>query len=459
MLMQIGELVRPLRQVRGVFYGWWLVGMAALVMVLSSGPLSQSLSAWFVVLERQFRWSRTQLTLSFALTRVEGSIMGPIGGYLIDKLGPRLMVFIGLLVLGGGFILLSQVHSLWMFYLAFLVMSMGQGLGTWMPMMTVLNSWFIRRRSMAMALALEGFYIGGITLVPLIVWAIDPDEPGRIGWRATAIVIGIIILALAFPISLIVRNRPEDYGAYPDGDRPDDNRPDGSGPDSGKPASASISVGDSGAQQAEARPTEDGPEYTWQQAIRTKTFWLISIGHSCSSIVMVALMAQLGPMLNIDRGLSLQTVGWVIATYTGVGAVFTLIGGYVGDRVPIRYAIFGFSAIQSAAVIIVLYAHSAFMAYAFAVVLGIGFGGRSPLTTSIPGVYFGRKAFASITGISMLPMNVMLLAAPLFAAFMRDRVGSYDIPFITITAVSGFGAFLFLLLGEPKPLAASHPPD
>ena len=439
MSVQVGQLIRPLRQVRGAFYGWWLVGVAALVMTLGTVPLFQGMSAWFVVLERQFEWSRTQLTLSFSLTRVEGSIMGPIGGYLIDKLGPRRMVLIGLLVLGGGFIMFSQVHSLWMFYLAFIVMSIGQGLGTWLPMMTVLNNWFIRRRSMAMALAMDGFYIGGITLVPLIVWAIDPDEPGRIGWRVTAIVIGIIVLAMAFPVSMIVRSRPEDYGFHPDGV---------------KPAASSRPTSAGGTRQA-AAPVADEPEYTWQQAIRTKTFWLITIGHSCSSIIIVTMMAQLGPMLNIDRGLSLQTVGWVIATYTGVGAAFTLIGGYVGDRVPIRYAIFGFSAIQSAAVIMALQADTAFMAYVFAVLLGIGFGGRSPLTTSIRGVYFGRKAFASITGISQMPMNVMLLAAPLFAAFMKDRVGSYDIPFITIAAVSGLGAFLFLMLGEPRPRSSS----
>ena len=89
------------------------------------------------------------------------------------------------------------------------------------------------------------------------------------------------------------------------------------------------------------------------------------------------------------------------------------------------------------------------MAYLFAVILGIGFGGRTPVTTSIRGVYFGRRAFAAITGMSMVPMNVMLFAAPLFAGYVRDATGSYTVPFLVIAIVCMFGSCLFLLLGNP----------
>ena len=439
MSTQVGGLIGHLKGVRGMYYGWWLAGVAAFVMVLTTVPLFQGMTTWFVVLERNFNWSRTQITLALSLTRIEGSIMGPIGGYLIDKLGPRRMVFIGLLILGGGFILFSRIENLWMFYLAYMVMSVGHGFGGWLPVMTVLNNWFIRQRSTAMAVAMEGFSIGGIALVPLLVWAIDPDAD-RFGWRATAFTIGVVIMLVAFPVSMLVRNRPEDYGFHPDGRQTTPRAAVGTGP-----------------QQAASQAASDEPEYTWQQAIRTKTFWLITMGHSCSSIVIITLMVHLGPMLNIDRGLSLQTVGWVISVYTGVTAVFTLIGGYVGDRVPIRIAIFGFSAIQSVAVVIILFAHSAWMAFLFAIVMGIGLGGRTPLTTAIRGVYFGRRSFASITGVSMLPMNLMLLGAPQFAAYMVDTRGSYVIPFAIIAAISGLGSFLFLLLGDPTPAAAHSP--
>ncbi len=421
--MNMGRSFSP----RGLFYGWTLVGVAAFVMVIGTVPLFQGMTAWFVVLESHFNWSRTQLSIAFSLSRVEGSIMGPISGYLIDRLGSRRMVLIGLVVAGGGFVIMSQMQNIWHFYIAFVVMSMGVGLGTWMPMMTVLNNWFVRNRSTAMALAMEGFLVGGMALVPLLAFVIDPDVPGRPGWRVTALAIGIFLVVVALPVSRLIRNAPEPYGLFPDGEP------------TARPRQSSAS----------SAPDSDEPDFTWQEAVRTSTFWIITMGHACSSIVIVTLTVHLGPMLD-DRGFSLQTIGWVVGAYTGVAAVFTLVGGYVGDRLPIRLALFGFSVIQSGSVVVLMFADNLWMAYLFAVLMGIGFGGRNPLTTAIRGVYFGRKAFASITGMSMIPMNVMLLASPLFAGIMFDATQSYTIPMAVVAVVSLAGSSLFLFLGSPE---------
>ena len=95
----------------------------------------------------------------------------------------------------------------------------------------------------------------------------------------------------------------------------------------------------------------------------------------------------------------------------------------------------------------------------FGILLGIGFGGRNPLTTAIRGVYFGRKAFASITGISMIPMNVLLLASPLFAGIMFDATGTYTVSFATISVVSFLGSALFLFLGDPSSAPSQSKPS
>ena len=418
-----------LRPSQGIFYGWWLTGVSAFVMIIGTVPIFQGMTAWFVVLEREFGWNRAQLSLAFSLSRAEGTVMGPVAGYLVDKIGPRRMVFFGLPVMGVGFILFSRVDNLWQFYGAFVLASMGAGFGTWLPMMTVLNHWFQKRRAMAMSLAMEGFALGGGLLIPALAWAIDPDEPGRLGRRLTAAGIGAVLIVLSWPVSRLIRNRPEEYGLLPDGRREDQ--------------SESGERGGSGQGQTE------GADFTWQEALRTRPFWLITVGHSATSIVIVTLTVHLGPMLT-DLGYSLQIVAWVVSTYTGVGAVFTLVGGYIGDRVPMHLALFGFSVIQSTAVVILLSADTLPMVLLFAVVLGIGFGGRTPMTTAIRGVYFGRRAFASITGISMIPMNIMLLVFPLFAGIMFDAVGSYQIPFSVLAIVSFFGSAMFLLLGKPS---------
>ena len=412
---------------QGIFYGWWLTGIAAFVMVIGTVPIFQGMTAWFVVLEQQFGWNRAQLSLAFSLTRAEGTVMGPVAGYLVDKVGPRRMVLSGLLVMGVGFLLFSRVNNLWQFYGAFVLASMGAGFGTWLPMMTVLNHWFQKKRSLAMSLAMEGFALGGVFVIPVLAWSIDPAEPDRLGWRATAAIIGLGLIVMAGPVSRLVRNRPEEYGEVPDGRRNNQLRSEATGSNQGD--------------------REDG-DYTWQEAIRTRAFWLITMGHAGTSIVVVTLTVHLGPMLT-DLGYSLQMVAWVVSTYTGVGAVFTLIGGYIGDRVPIHFALFVFSIVQSVAVVILLAADTVPLMFLFAVVMGVGFGGRAPMTTAIRGVYFGRRAFASITGVSMIPMNILMLAFPLFAGIMFDRVGDYVIPFTALAATSFVGSTMFLLLGKP----------
>ena len=440
-MIEVKGLVNPLGRLRGTYYGWWLAGVAAIIMALGTVPLFQGLPVWNPVLKAEFGWTATQLALASSLIFAEGSIVGPISGYFIDKVGPRRMVLTGLLILGGGFLLFSWVENLWMFYLAFVVMMLGANMGTWLPMMTVLNNWFLRRRSMAMAVALEGFAVGGIVLIPLIAWAIGgigTDEAERFGWRYTTRGLGVLIMLVAIPVSSLVRTRPEEYGLRPDGDAAAPRPTRSESPEA--PQSAAADRG-----------------FTWQQALRTRAFWLISLGHGCSSTVVITITVHLGLMLD-DRGYSLQTISLIVSAYIGIGALFIPVGGYIGDRVPIRRALFAFSALQSVAMVVVVLAHNAPMIYLFAVLLGIGSGGRTPLTTSIRGVYFGRRAFASITGMSQGFMYIFLFAGPLFAGYIFDRTGSYNVPFITLAVVCFLGSGLFLLLGDPKPSPASPQP-
>ena len=434
------------RSMRDRLYGWWLAGVGALIMALGTVPLFQGLPVWNPVLRNAFGWTAGQMSWAFSVSRIEGGLMGPIEGMLVEKLGPRRMIFIGMTILGAGFVLLSQIRELWHLYAAFFVMSMGAGLGTWLPVMTVMNHWFVRKRTRAMSMVMEGFAVGGVIIPLLLAWAIggtDPAVSERFGWRLAAFVVGVSISVLAIPLSRLVRNRPEDGGLLPDGDAPEE-LPEEPGQLEGQPAPEPQRVVE--------------PGFTWQQAIRTKAFWLISFGHATSSVVIVTVMVHLGLMLD-DRGFSLQTISAVVATYTAINAVFILVGGYLGDRMPIRYSAFGFSAIQSVAVVVLVLAHDKTMLFLFAAILGVGFGGRTPVTTAIRGVYFGRRAFAAITGISMMPMNVLLFSAPLFAGYIRDLTGVYDVPFLTIAVICLIGSCLFLLLGEPASAASEVQPN
>ena len=364
------------------------------------------------------------------MTQVEG-FYGPVIGLLIDKLRPRRMVFIGMVIAGAGFVLFSQIQDLWHLYVAFLILSLGVSVGTWLPMTTVMNHWFTRHKTRAMSLVMEGFAVSGIIVPLLLAWAIggsDPNISERYGWRACALFIGIVCLVSAIPISLLVRNRPADLGLRPDGDP--------AFPTSASPVDADVSPS----------ATED-EGYTLQEAIRTKAFWLISLGLATTTIVIGTIFVHLGLMLD-DRGFSLQTISIVLAVYTAVSAISIPVGGYLGDRLPIKLVVFGLSTLMTLSIVVLVLAHSEEMLFFFAVLFGAGTG-RIPVAAALRGAYFGRKAFAAITGISAVPMNVLLVIGPVYAGLMHDATGTYDVAFLTIAATSLVGSLLFLLLGEP----------
>ena len=427
--------INPFRRSKGVFYGWWLVGVGAFVIAIGAVPMFQGATTWFVVMEKNFDWSKAQLSWAFAFTRVEGGIMGPVAGYLVARLGPRHMVFIGFLILGSGFLLFSQVHHLWMFYTAFVIMGIGVELGTWLSITTAVNNWFQRHRASAIGWTMQGSAIGGIILLPILAWFIDPDRFGLDQWRKVAAVFGATCLLLGFPISRTIRNRPEDYGELPDGD------------------AAPIAP-------AEARQTapalQRGAEagYAWKEAIRTKVFWLMTAGHACSASASVTMAVHLGPMLS-GREFSVTTVGLVLAVQTAVVAVVIPLGGYVGDRSQVRVGLFLFTLLQTVAILVALEADTTQMAVLYAVIMGIGFGGRLPITTSMRGAYFGRRHFPIIMGLSLMPINLLMFAAPLFAGYMFDATNSYAIPFRTIAIVNMVGAFMYLPMGKPKPFPSA----
>ncbi|MFH1141058.1 MAG: MFS transporter [Chloroflexota bacterium] len=413
-----------------IFYGWNIVGASVVALAVMGGSTFQGLGIFFVALERQFGWSRAVLSGAFTLSRGEGAFLGPVEGILVDRLGSRRMVLIGMAILGAGFLFLSTVHTVVGFYAAFLVIFTGAGLGGWLPLMTAINHWFARHRSKAMAIGMTGFNVGGV-LVPALAWVIT-----EVGWRKTSVGLALLVWALAIPLSMLVRNRPEEYGLHPDGDPSSDPGPDHA--------------------QAHADSRTAEIDFTLGEALRTQAFWLISITHALSVASVATLSVHIVPALT-DMDFSLTTAGVVVAIYTFTGVVFQLVGGFLGDRLrskPIAIAIF--VAIQSVSMVLAATMRTMPAVIAFAILYGIGFGGRTPLLTAIRGDYFGRKNFATILGTSQLVLNLVTMGLPLLAGYFYDVMGSYTVPFLGLAVLNIIGAVAILPTRKPaKPASRS----
>ena len=181
--------------------------------------------------------------------------------------------------------------GVWQFYIAFITISLGSGVGGWLAIMALLNNWFVRQRSLAIATSMSGIHLGGL-LVPVLALGIE-----LYGFRLTTFGIAIFLVVLILPVFTLLRDKPEDMGLLPDGGRAGLRHP--SERSAAQPASAD----------------DDEPEFTAMQALRTRAFWILTIVHMSSSVSIVTLALHLAPKLT-DMGMSLSGAGTIVLMYT-----------------------------------------------------------------------------------------------------------------------------------------------
>ena len=403
------------------FYGWYLVAVGVFLLSISSLGVFRGMSPLMPVLQKNFGWTRTQISLSSLLTRVEGAALGPIEGFLIDRIGARKMVLIGFSIMAVGFVLFSFIQNLWQFYAVFILINLGNGIGGWLAVVTILNSWFRRKRTIAMAGAMSGILIAGIFVPPYTI-ALNH------GFRMTVFVFGLIILAVALPCVKIIKNNPEDLGLLPDGAETESDF------DESTPSKISQ---------------DQEVEFTVGQALKTRVFWILTVAHVSSTISLATLSIHLMARLQ-DIGLSSTTASYIELVSSVVALPSLFVAGWLGDKVSKKYLVALFLFLQGISTIVLTVANGLPLALLFAVFYGIAFGGRIPLMTAIRGDYFGRKAFASIMGWSMLPNGILMAIAPVWAAWMFDTYGSYTVPFLSYAVINLAGALIMLVVKKPK---------
>lgn len=380
----------------------------------------QSYGAYVVFLQEEFGWSKMLVAGAFALTRIESGILGPLQGWMVDRFGPRTILRIGILVFGAGFILFSQIESLIAFYLTFALIAVGSSLGGFATVMVSLVNWFSRHRAKAVALSQVGYSLGGLA-VPLVILCLE-----AFGWRTTAFISGIIVIVIGLPLVQVVRHKPSEHGEQPDGIN---NDPDFS------PASRTY--------------FDEQQDFTARQAMRTRAFWLISMGHACALLTVSAVMVHLVPHLTQGLDYSLTQAGLVVALMTAFQMVGQIAGGYLGDRINKRYLCIGCMAGHTAGLFLVAFATTPLMVLGFTVLHGLAWGIRGPLMVALRADYFGPSSFGTIMGFSSLVVMLGMSTGPVFAGYMADVHGNYQLGFAYIAASAFMGSFCFLAATRP----------
>ena len=361
-------MFRPVRvgfqSLRGVFYGWWLVVIAAfIVAVAGSGiglPFIQQYTLEVYRTDPDFSFS--DWTIFITVLGTVGVLFPPFAGMVIDRWGSRKPMLVGLPVAGIGLFAVGLSSGVVMVSLISPLISLGSELSTYLPAVAAINHWFRRRRAIALAMMMFGVEAVG---------ALVKRMPGSVGQPAI-LATGLVVLAVAVPLALLVRNRPEPYGEYQDG--------------------------------AEAPDDAAVPEYTVRETVRTREFWMLALAtiylSGAGSIITIGALqlAQSNSIypLPLDAIDDMRTV---------VHLLFILVGGYVGDRIPLRRALFLFAVFHLAATL--LAANGTWLFFVSSALLGMGAGGLHPLSIAALGAYFGRRRFATALGIYIIVTQLL----------------------------------------------------
>jgi MFS family permease len=404
-----------------LYYGWWIAASGFILQALSGGLLLNAYGAYFVHLQQEFGWSRTAIAAAPSLGRFEQGIIGPAQGWLIERIGARAVIQLGVVIFGGGFIALSYCQDLIQFYAAFLVMSLGSGLSGFLTVNIILANWFERKRASAIGISALGQSIAGV-LTPLIAVMLTAH-----GWRATAFASGVLVLVLGLPAAHFFRQAPEPYGLAPDGVPPRDYE---------RRVQANLASGVS-----YAGPTG----FTVREALRTRAFWLLTLGHSAALASVSAVLVHLIPHLVQFMDLSLEAASSVIPLVTALSIVGQLGGGMLGDRLDKRMFAAVCMGAHTVAMLGLVLAGSVVLVFLCAALHGLAWGARGPLMMSVRADYFGRRAYAAIEGFAAIVTMLGLVLGPILVGFLADTLGDYRPGFLCMAAITAAGMMFFWL--------------
>ena len=405
-----------------IFYGWWIVFAGFGLMVLGGGLLFHSFGAYVKVLEDEFGWSRTELSLAFALQRVETGFLGPIHGWAVDRYGPRLIMLIGVVIFGVALASFSLVDSLLGFYLVFALIAIGSSLSSMLSVSTAIVNWFKQRRALALGVMSTGVAAGGL-FTPAVVWALEGW-----GWRTTSVVSGCIVLLLGLPLASLVRTRPRDHGRTPDGL---------------PPAAAAA---------AAAMPETS---FNAREAMRTRAFWLLSLGHASGLLTVGAISVHLFVYVTGEFGVSSATAARLITLLTAMLVVGMLVGGVFGDRTNKRVIIVSAMFGHMTAMLLLAWSPSFWLVTLAVAIQGMAWGARGPLTSALRADYFGPGSYGQIQGFSSLIVMMGMMLGPLIAGIIYDAQGTYALAFLLLGVTSALGSLCFVFATRPLPPASA----
>ena len=407
----------PLKWPARLFYGWKMVAVGSWMNAVTSAIYQTGFAVFFLPVSRDLGTSRAETSLVFSLSRAEGAVSGPIAGWLVDRFGPKPILFGGALLTGAGYLLLSRVENFPGFLLVYLaVISLAYNGGFQHPVMSTVNSWFIRRRGLAFALTEASFNLGSAIGAPIVAFLVT-----EYGWRHTSIISALALWALVLPASVLLVATPEQVGLAPDGATP---------PQSPGPGTYPVQR-----------------DFTLREALGTASYWVLALATTLRLAVNNTLSVHMIPVF-VWKGIPEPVAALALGSLAFLGVLTRVLIGFTGDKLPKNLVVAGGMVVGFLGLLELQFVEASWSVWVFVTLFAIT-QGVVPLNWAMIGDFFGRARFATLRGTMGLVYTWGAVIGPVAAGAVFDQTGSYAPVLWSLMILVAAGALCFGLLRPP----------
>ena len=376
---------------------------ACLTVITANVGIIFSFGVFFKSLEEEFGWTRALTSGVFSLSSLLSSVFVVVGGWNLDRYGPRVIFTVMGFSTALGLFLTSQASTLVHLYLSYsLLLAIGTG-ASYVVVASTVSRWFARRRGLAIAIATSGGGLGPIIMTPVAAYLIS-----SYGWRTSYLIMGLMALFIIVPCAQLLRKVPSKATALTEGERLE-----------------LINWGspeESGSNEAKA--------HSLSQAVKTRNFWLfvfIWLFFAYTLYMVLSHVVRHG----IDMGLTTMQAGTVLSMIGGASIIGRLVMGRVSDSKGRKQVAMICALFLAVAMLFLTMASSLWTLYLFAVIFGLSFGGFSPPMVALVGETFGLRYLGAIMGVIETGWCAGAALGPALTGHIFDIQGSYYLSFLS----------------------------
>lgn len=400
-----------------LFYGWWIVFSGFLNLFFAVGIVFYGFPVFYPSLVDSLGLARGQVTEGIFLGFLIVAPFVVFLGALIDRLGPRSVIRIGVFLVSVALFFMGWMSTLWQYYALCLVEVVGYILAGPIANQVLIANWFRAKRGRAMGYAYLGLGVGGAAAPILIHFLID-----RFGWRGAFQFIGVMIFVVLFPIAqLVTRSYPAEMGLQPDG----------------------LTTG------ADSSGETQDQRQIFRAALRTTNFWLILAGTTLVIGAIGTVIQQFVLFLR-DQGYSISQASWVSSGLLFSGLAGRVIVGYLADRYRKKNVMALFYLLMAASIPLLFLARLPAAVWGFSIIFGFAMGADYMLIPLVTAECFGLQALGKLLALIIMADSLGQWLGPVMAGRIFDRTHSYNWAWGIVTVAGLMGAALIFSISQKK---------